>query len=123
VELQRDVLIVIFLKVRLMEAIRAAGSVCQSWQRVAKEEPDLWRRIDMRNHGYGCDAFLLRDPTLLAIDRSSVEYFGDDDLFQYLCEVISPFLFLFFIFSTNSNFEEEACTFILSFYAIGLVYD
>jgi hypothetical protein len=67
----------------------------------AKEEPDLWRRIDMTNHCYGCDAFLLTDPALLAIDWSggqleetSVVCFGDDDLLEYL----SPFIFsLFYI--------------------------
>jgi F-box-like len=92
-ELQRDVLIVIFLKVGLIEVLRAAGSVCRSWRRAAKEEPGLWRRLDMTNHGYGCDAFLLTEPTRLAIDRSGgqleeflVEYFGDDALLQYLCE-------------------------------------
>jgi hypothetical protein len=75
-----------------MEVLRAAESVCRSWRRVAKEEPTLRQRINMTNHGYGCDAFLPTDPTLPAIDRSgrqlefSVEYFGDDDLLEYICE-------------------------------------
>ena len=84
---------VIFLKIGLMDLLRAAGSVCRSWRKVAKEEPDLWRRIDMTNHSYGHDAFVLTDPTRLAIDRSrdrleefSLEYLGDHDLLQYLCE-------------------------------------
>ncbi|XP_078175445.1 putative F-box/LRR-repeat protein 9 [Carex rostrata] len=92
-ELQRDVLMVIFLKIGSMEVLKATGSVCRSWRKVAKEEPDLWRSIDMTNHCYGSDAFLLTDPTRLAIDRSgnrleefSVEYFGDADLLQYLCD-------------------------------------
>lgn len=92
-DLQRDVLAVIFLKIGSMEVLGAAGSVCRSWRRVAKEEPGLWRRIDMTNHGYGCDAFSLMYPTRLAIDRSGglleeflIEYFGDGDLLQYLCD-------------------------------------
>jgi hypothetical protein len=76
-----------------MEVLRAAGSLCRSWRRVAKADPNLQRRIDTTNHGYSYDAFLLTNPTLLAIDRSggqlkefSVEYFEDDDLLQYLSE-------------------------------------
>ncbi|KAJ3701053.1 hypothetical protein LUZ61_004758 [Rhynchospora tenuis] len=92
-ELPREVIMVIFLKLGAIEVLRAAGSVCRSWRRVAKEEPELWRRIDMTNHGYGSDAFVLMRPTRRAIDRSkgrleefSIEYFGDDKLLQYLCK-------------------------------------
>jgi hypothetical protein len=67
-----------------------------------------------------CDTFLPTDPTLLAIDRSggqlefSVEYTGDDDLLQYLCE--RWYLHFYFLyFSLNSGFAEEQRTFILSF--------
>ncbi|XP_078170577.1 putative F-box/LRR-repeat protein 23 [Carex rostrata] len=92
-ELQRDVLMVIFLKMGVMDLLRGAGCVCRSWRKVAKEEPDIWRSIDMTNHGYGSDAFILTAPTRLAIDRSShlleefsLEYLGDDHLLQYLCD-------------------------------------
>ncbi|KAJ3698585.1 hypothetical protein LUZ61_002290 [Rhynchospora tenuis] len=92
-ELQRDVLVLIFLKVGLMDVLQAAGSVCRSWRKVAKDEPELWRRIDLSDHPYGFEAFMLTDPTKLAIDRSgglleefSVDYFGDDDLLRYLCD-------------------------------------
>ncbi|KAJ4754810.1 RNI-like superfamily protein [Rhynchospora pubera] len=90
-ELQGDVLMLIFLKLGVMEVLRAAGSVCRSWRKVAKEEPELWRRINMTNHGYVRNAHLLKDPTRLAIDRSagrleefSVKHFGDDYLLWYL---------------------------------------
>ncbi|KAF3341708.1 putative F-box/LRR-repeat protein 23 [Carex littledalei] len=83
-ELHTGVLMVIFLKMGVMDLLRGAGCVCRSWRKVAKEEPDLWRSIDMTNHGYGSDAFMLTDPTRLAIDRSShrleefsLEYLGD----------------------------------------------
>ncbi|KAJ4754804.1 RNI-like superfamily protein [Rhynchospora pubera] len=95
-DLPRDVLLLIFLKVGLLEVLRAAGSVCRSWRKVAEEEPDLWRRIDMTDHPDGFEAFVLKDPTKLAIDRSgglleefSVECFGDDDLLRYLCDSTS----------------------------------
>ncbi|KAJ4792202.1 RNI-like superfamily protein [Rhynchospora pubera] len=92
-ELQRDVLMLIFLKLGVMEVLRAAGSVCRSWRKVAKEEPELWRKIDVTNHSYGSDCYVLKDPTKLAIDRSSgrleefsVEDFGDNELLWYLCD-------------------------------------
>ncbi|KAJ3698582.1 hypothetical protein LUZ61_002287 [Rhynchospora tenuis] len=92
-EMQSDVLMLIFQKIGLIEVLRAAGSVCRSWRKVAKEEPELWRRINMTNHGYVRNAYLLKDPTRVAIDRSgglleefSVEGFGDDDLLRYLCD-------------------------------------
>ncbi|KAJ4752492.1 RNI-like superfamily protein [Rhynchospora pubera] len=91
--LQPEVLVVIFRKIGALEVLRTAGSVCRSWRKVATEEPQLWRRIDMTNHGYGSDALVLMDPTRCAIDRSngqleefSIEYFGDDNLLQYLCD-------------------------------------
>ncbi|KAJ4778660.1 RNI-like superfamily protein [Rhynchospora pubera] len=92
--LARDVLIVIFLKLGTMEVLRAAGSVCRSWRKVATEEPVLWRRIRMINHGYfGSDAFKLVEPARIAIDRSGGQLewfaaanFADDNLLQYLCD-------------------------------------
>ncbi|KAJ3698584.1 hypothetical protein LUZ61_002289 [Rhynchospora tenuis] len=92
-EMQSDVLVVIFQKIGLMEVLRAAGSVCRSWRKVAKEEPELWRRINMTNHGYVRNARLLNDPARVAIDRSgglleefSIERLGNDDLLRYLCD-------------------------------------
>jgi hypothetical protein len=51
-------LIVFFSEGRVNGGGVAAGSVCWSCRRVAKEETDLRRRIDLSNHGHGCDAFL-----------------------------------------------------------------
>ncbi|KAJ3688884.1 hypothetical protein LUZ61_018048 [Rhynchospora tenuis] len=93
-ELKVDVLILIFLKLGTMEVLRVAGSVCRSWRKVVKEEPILWRRINMRSHGYyRSDAFKLIDPAQLAIDRSggrleefAATYFADDNLLRYLCD-------------------------------------
>ncbi|KAJ3698583.1 hypothetical protein LUZ61_002288 [Rhynchospora tenuis] len=92
-ELQRDVLVLIFLKLGTMQVLTTAGSVCRTWRKVAKEEPELWRRIDITNLAYDCDCYALKDLTKLAIDRSggrleefSVEKIGDDDLLRYLCD-------------------------------------
>ncbi|KAJ4792201.1 RNI-like superfamily protein [Rhynchospora pubera] len=112
-EMQSDVLMMIFFKIGLIEVLRAAGSVCRSWRKVAKDEPELWRRINMTNHGYVGNARLLKDLTRLAIDRSgglleefSVQGFGDDDLLRYLCDRSSVLMKLCFI--SCYNFSAEA---------------
>ncbi|KAJ4792204.1 RNI-like superfamily protein [Rhynchospora pubera] len=90
-ELHRDVLLVIFDKIKTVEVLKSACT-CKSW-RMASREPECWRTIDMTNHGYKSGAFLLIDPTMLAIDLShgrveefSIEAFGDDNLLQFLCD-------------------------------------
>ncbi|KAJ1698130.1 hypothetical protein LUZ63_006642 [Rhynchospora breviuscula] len=116
-EMQSDVLMTIFLKIGLIEVLRAAGLVCRSWRKVAKEEPELWRRINMTNHGYVRNAHLLKDPTRLAIDRSgglleefSVEGFSDDDLLRYLCDRTSVLKRLCLISCYNFSAEAVAET-------------
>ncbi|KAJ4792198.1 RNI-like superfamily protein [Rhynchospora pubera] len=94
-ELQRDVLLVIFLKIGMMEVFRAAESVCHSWRKVIKEEPILWRRIHMTEHDYKHlyrDPFSLMHLTRLAIDRSGGQleefsvYMVNNCMLQYLCD-------------------------------------
>ncbi|KAL6596946.1 hypothetical protein ACP70R_047080 [Stipagrostis hirtigluma subsp. patula] len=31
-----------------------AAAVCRSWRRAARDEPELWRRIDVRGYGFAC---------------------------------------------------------------------
>ncbi|KAL6639755.1 hypothetical protein ACP70R_022577 [Stipagrostis hirtigluma subsp. patula] len=31
-----------------------AAAVCRSWRRAARDEPELWRRIDVRGYGFVC---------------------------------------------------------------------
>ncbi|KAJ3693590.1 hypothetical protein LUZ60_009070 [Juncus effusus] len=91
-ELNGDILMEIFRMIGMLDVFKGAGSVCRAWRRVAKDEPDLWRRIDLtNNHNYA--ATVLIDPTKLAIDRSRgrleefwIENLGDDDLLQYLSD-------------------------------------
>ncbi|KAJ3698586.1 hypothetical protein LUZ61_002291 [Rhynchospora tenuis] len=90
-ELHRDMLMVIFGKIKTVEVLKSACT-CKSW-RMASREPECWRTIDMRNHGYKSGGFLLIDPTMLAIDLSqgrveefSIEDFGDDNLLRYLSD-------------------------------------
>ncbi|KAJ3693593.1 hypothetical protein LUZ60_009073 [Juncus effusus] len=92
-ELNGDILMEIFRMIGILDVFKGAGSVCRAWRRVAKDEPDLWRRIDMTNHNYAFESDVLRDLTKLAIDRSKgrleefwIEDLGNDDLLQYLSD-------------------------------------
>ncbi|TVU10762.1 hypothetical protein EJB05_44308, partial [Eragrostis curvula] len=40
----------IFQKLNPVEIMLCADKVCRSWRRAARDEPELWRRIDMRGH-------------------------------------------------------------------------
>ncbi|XP_052165086.1 F-box protein SKIP19-like [Oryza glaberrima] len=33
-----------------VDILTGAGQVCRSWRRAARDDPGLWRRIDMRGH-------------------------------------------------------------------------
>jgi hypothetical protein len=77
----------IFLKMGTLEVLRVVGSVCRSWQKVAKEEHELWLRIEMDIAHY--DFYVPMDPIYLAMDQHSkgrlefsicMEYLGDDEI-------------------------------------------
>nr|BAD03407.1 hypothetical protein [Oryza sativa Japonica Group]BAD03682.1 hypothetical protein [Oryza sativa Japonica Group] len=52
------------------EILAGAGQVCRSWRRAARDEPDLWRRIDMRGRGHGHAGAGLRGMAQAAVSRS-----------------------------------------------------
>ncbi|KAJ3693581.1 hypothetical protein LUZ60_009061 [Juncus effusus] len=91
-EVNGDILMEIFRMIGMLDVFKGAGSVCRAWRRVAKDEPDLWRRIDLTsNNNYAANVLI--NPTKLAIDRSRgrleefwIRYLGDDDLLQYLSD-------------------------------------
>ncbi|RLM86473.1 F-box protein SKIP19-like [Panicum miliaceum] len=41
--------------------------VCRPWRRAARDEPELWRRIDMRGHG------VLSDRSLVDLNQMAVD--------------------------------------------------
>ncbi|OEL19541.1 hypothetical protein BAE44_0019439 [Dichanthelium oligosanthes] len=45
--LPRDILFVVFPKLRPREIMLGADRTCKDWRRVAVDEPTLWRRVDM----------------------------------------------------------------------------
>ncbi|KAJ3693320.1 hypothetical protein LUZ60_008800 [Juncus effusus] len=116
-ELNGDILLLIFGKLVTIDVLMS-GVVCRSWRKVAKDEPELWRRIDMRNLAVNRGkakkkAWTLKDLTKLAIDRSKgkleefwIQYFGDEYLLQYLCDRTSVLKSLRLI-ACFSIFDED----------------
>ncbi|KAJ3693594.1 hypothetical protein LUZ60_009074 [Juncus effusus] len=111
-ELNGDILMEIFGKMRTLDVLMSVGSVCRAWRNVAKDEPELWRRINMTRRVEHMTLIqmnltklaigqisskriesVMMNLTKIAIDRSRgrleqfwIEYFGDNDLLQYLCD-------------------------------------
>ncbi|KAJ3693604.1 hypothetical protein LUZ60_009084 [Juncus effusus] len=90
-ELNGDILLVIFRMVGIIDVLKSVRFVCRAWRKAARDEPELWIRIDMTNNYYSYEPFMLMHLTKLAIDRSRgrleefwIESFCDDELLQYL---------------------------------------
>ncbi|PSR98714.1 F-box/LRR-repeat protein [Actinidia chinensis var. chinensis] len=92
-ELPRDVTAMILHKVGAIEILESAQKVCTTWRSISKD-PSMWRTIDMHNPG---DLFSmpysLEKMAMHAVDRScgelidiNIEYFGTDELLQYITE-------------------------------------
>ncbi|TKW08502.1 hypothetical protein SEVIR_6G032100v4 [Setaria viridis] len=91
--LPRDALVAVLRKLDHVEILMGAGRVCRSWRRAARDDPALWRRIDMRGH-----ADLHRRVDLCGMARAAIrrakgrceafwaEYAADDDVLQLLGE-------------------------------------
>ena len=87
-----DAISCILRKLDHVEILMGPGQVCRSWRHAARDEPALWRRIDMRGH-----ADLDRSPVNLykmaqiAIRRAQgqceafwAEYAADDAALHFL---------------------------------------
>ncbi|XP_077243626.1 F-box protein SKIP19-like isoform X2 [Tasmannia lanceolata] len=92
-ELPLDILSLIFKKLGSIEVLFTAQAVCSSWMRFSYE-PQVWHCIEMLNNGYVYDLeYDLEKMARSAVDRSrgqlvefSVEYFGTDQLLQYVAD-------------------------------------
>ncbi|XP_077243627.1 F-box protein SKIP19-like isoform X3 [Tasmannia lanceolata] len=97
-ELPLDILSLIFKKLGSIEVLFTAQAVCSSWMRFSYE-PQVWHCIEMLNNGYVYDLeYDLEKMARSAVDRSrgqlvefSVEYFGTDQLLQYVADRAGPF--------------------------------
>lgn len=90
-ELPAEVMSMILLKLGAIEILTSAQNVCSSWRKICKD-PLMWRVIDMHNSGDSYD--MDHDLEIMcrhAVDRScgqlidiNIEYFGTDELLQYI---------------------------------------
>ncbi|XP_073003900.1 putative F-box/LRR-repeat protein 23 [Typha latifolia] len=91
-ELPRDVLSLILRKIGAIEILMGAGLVCRAWLQLAKE-PQLWRCVDMTHHADLFNTVDMEAMARTAVDRSGgimeafwAEYFGSDELLQYIAD-------------------------------------
>jgi len=49
-ELPRDVLLAVLSRLDHIEILKGPDMVCSPWRRATMDEPELWRRVDMRFH-------------------------------------------------------------------------
>ncbi|KAM5587544.1 putative F-box/LRR-repeat protein 23 [Rosa sericea] len=73
-----------------IEILESAQKVCMKWRKLCKD-PFMWSKIDMRNDGEV--NYDLEEMCRHAVDRSSgnlvdinIEYFGTDELLEYITE-------------------------------------
>ncbi|CAM0873254.1 unnamed protein product [Alopecurus aequalis] len=69
-ELPRDALLTVLHRLGHVDILMGAAQVCGPWARAAREEPELWRRVDLRFHG--CPVSSLRVVDLNRMAREAV---------------------------------------------------
>ncbi|XP_037427952.1 putative F-box/LRR-repeat protein 23 [Triticum dicoccoides] len=69
-ELPRDVLLAVLSRLDHIEILMGPDLVCSPWRRAATDEPELWRRIEMRFHY--ADGFYLNSRKLLQMVRAAM---------------------------------------------------
>jgi hypothetical protein len=50
-ELPRDALLTVLHRLGHVDILAGAAQACGPWARAARDEPELWRRVDLRLHG------------------------------------------------------------------------
>ncbi|CAL5010777.1 unnamed protein product [Urochloa decumbens] len=88
-----DAISAILGKLDHIEILMGAGQVCRSWRAAARDEPALWRRIDMRGHPDLDRVVNLYGMARVAVRRARgqceafwAEYAADDDVLHLLGE-------------------------------------
>ncbi|CAM0884223.1 unnamed protein product [Alopecurus aequalis] len=90
-ELPLDAILAILHKLGHVDILMGAGQVSRSWRAAARDEPELWRRIDMLGHAELSHELNLHGMAREAVRRSAGrceafwgECAGDDDFLLYL---------------------------------------
>lgn len=86
-----DAISAILHKLDHVDILMGPGQVCRSWRGAARDEPALWRRIDMLGHAELFNELNLHGMARAAVRRSAGrceafwgEYAGDRDFLLYL---------------------------------------
>lgn len=69
--LPRDVLLDVFSRLDHMDILTGPDIVCSPWRRACVDEPDLWRRVDMRFHCYAFNHWEFLEMVRAAMRRSA----------------------------------------------------
>ena len=93
-ELPVDALLAVLRRLDAVDILTGAGHVCRPWRRATREEPELWRRVDMRRRAdLPYDNVDLQVAARAAVRRGAgrceafwAEAFGDDDFFLFLAD-------------------------------------
>ncbi|KAL6658881.1 hypothetical protein ACP70R_002921 [Stipagrostis hirtigluma subsp. patula] len=90
-ELPADAIAAVLRRLDHVEVLMGAGQACRSWRRAARDDPSLWRRIDMRGHADLFNQVDLHGMAQAAVRRAAGqceafwgEYAGDDDFLLFL---------------------------------------
>ncbi|KAL6658883.1 hypothetical protein ACP70R_002923 [Stipagrostis hirtigluma subsp. patula] len=90
-ELPLDVLLAVLGRLGQVETLLGPGQVCRPWRRAARDEPALWRRVDLRGHGDLKDRVNLKVVAKAAIRRAAgqcvsfwAEYAADNEVLRFL---------------------------------------
>jgi hypothetical protein len=70
-ELPLDALLAVLRRLDVVDILMGPGHVCRPWRRVTREEPDLWRHIDMRHHDKLASCVDLQPAARAAVRRSA----------------------------------------------------
>ncbi|KAM0824536.1 hypothetical protein ACQ4PT_070139 [Festuca glaucescens] len=106
-----DALLSVLHKLEPIELmVGSAGRVCRSWRRAVRDEPELWRRIDMRvrkDHRYRTDEGTAREAVRRASGRCEA-FWGEDatDHFLLFLAELAPTLKSLRLISSNHISNE-----------------
>ncbi|OQU80046.1 hypothetical protein SORBI_3007G070500 [Sorghum bicolor] len=92
-DLPLDAISAVLRKLDHVEILMGAGQACRSWRRAARDDPSLWRRIDMCGHADLFNQVDLHGMAQAAVRRAKGqceafwgEYAGDDAFLLFLGE-------------------------------------
>ncbi|XP_062196260.1 putative F-box/LRR-repeat protein 23 [Phragmites australis] len=107
-ELPLDALLAVLHRLDHADVLMGAGQVCRPWRCAARDEPELWRRVDMRPRAELASRVDLKDVARTAVRCSAgrceafwAEGVGDDEFLFFLADA-APMLKSLRLISCNN---------------------